>query len=60
MIRQIDDTEKPLPISRINELKYLDLMSSPYNQSLIAMIKVELDIIRKMKELKKALKDQQN
>ena len=60
MIRQIDETEKPLSISRINELKYLDLMSSPYNQSLIAMIKVELDIIRKMKELKKALKDQQN
>jgi len=29
-------------------------MASPYNQSLIAMIKVELDIARKVKEMKKA------
>ena len=54
MIKQIDETQKPLPMTRINELKLLELMASPYNQSLIAMIKVELDISRKMKELKKA------
>ena len=54
MIKQIDETGKPLPMSRINELRMLELMASPYNQSLIAMIKVELDISRKMKELKKA------
>jgi hypothetical protein len=53
MILQIDETGKPLPMSRINELKLLELMASPYNQSLIAMIKVELDISRKTKELKK-------
>ena len=53
MIRQIDETGKPLPMSRINELKLLELMASPYNQSLIAMIKVELDIAKKVKEMKK-------
>ena len=53
MIRQIDETGKPLPLTRINELKLLELMASPYNQSLIAMIKVELDLSRKMKELRK-------
>ena len=40
-------------MTRINELKMLELMASPYNQSLIAMIKVELDISKKMKELKR-------
>lgn len=29
-------------------------MASPYNQSLIAMIKVEMDIAKKVKEMKKA------
>ena len=53
MIRQIDETGRPLPMARINELKMLELMASPYNQSLIAMIKVELDISKKMKELKR-------
>jgi len=54
MIRQIDETGKPLPMSRINELKLLELMASPYNQSLIAMIKVELDITKKVRDLRKA------
>ena len=54
MIRQIDETGKPLPMTRINELKLLELMTSPYNQSLIAMIRVELDIAKKTKELKRA------
>lgn len=40
-------------MTKINELKLLELMASPYNQSLIAMIKVELDITKKIKELKK-------
>jgi len=31
LIRQIDETSKPLPMSRINELKMLELMTSPYN-----------------------------
>ena len=53
MIKQIDDSGKPLPMTKINELKLLELMASPYNQSLIAMIKVELDITKKIKELKK-------
>ena len=41
-------------MTKINELKSLELMASPYNQSLIAMIQVEKDISRKLKELKKA------
>lgn len=41
-------------MSRINELKLLELMASPYNQSLIAMIKVELDIAKKVRDLRKA------
>ena len=60
MIRQIDETGKPLPMARINELKLLELMTSPYNQSLIAMIKVELDIAKKLKEIKKAQNSQAN
>lgn len=31
MIKQIDETQKPLPMTRINELKLLELMASPYN-----------------------------
>jgi len=31
MIRQIDETGKVLPMQRINELKLLELMTSPYN-----------------------------
>ena len=54
MIAQIDETGKPLPLSRINELKSLELMASPYNQSLIAMMHVELALFKKVKELKKA------
>lgn len=54
MINQIDETGKPLPVARISELKLLELMASPYNQSLIAMIRVELDIAKKVKEMKKA------
>jgi len=53
MIRQIDETGKPLPMSRINELKFLELMASPYNQSLIAMIKVEFDMAKNMREVRK-------
>ena len=43
MIKQLDETRRPLPLSKINELKQLELMASPYNQSLIAMIQVEID-----------------
>jgi hypothetical protein len=34
-------TKRPLPMAKINELKYLDLMASPYNQPLVSMIKDE-------------------
>lgn len=53
MIQTIDETQRALPIHRINELKLLELMTSPYNQSLIAMIQVELDYLKKLREIKK-------
>ena len=31
MIHQLDETKKPLPMSRVNDLKQLELMASPYN-----------------------------
>ena len=34
-------------MSKINELKKLELMASPYNQSLIAMIKDEYESFKK-------------
>ena len=43
LIDVIKETKKPLPIAKINELKKLELMASPYNQSLIAMIKDEYE-----------------
>ena len=49
-----------MPLARINELKSLDLMISPYNQSLIAMIQVELALFRKKKEFKKVLAANKN
>lgn len=47
MLEIIKETKKPLPMSKINELKKLELMASPYNQSLIAMIKDEYESFRK-------------
>ncbi|CDW71171.1 UNKNOWN [Stylonychia lemnae] len=40
--------QKPLPYKKINELKSLEIMSSPYNQSLIDMIKDEYDKFSKV------------
>jgi hypothetical protein len=42
MIKDLEQSKKPLPMHRINDLKALELMSSPYNQSLIAMIQTEV------------------
>ena len=57
MIHQLDETKKPLPMSRVNDLKQLELMASPYNQSLISMIKVEVDQAKKLRDLR--LKEKQ-
>ena len=43
MLEEIKESKRPLPMAKINELKKLELMASPYNQSLIAMIKDEYD-----------------
>ena len=41
LINELVLTNKCLPNARINELKYLELMTSPYNQTLISMLRVE-------------------
>ena len=41
LIKELTDTEKALPAHRINELRELDVMTSPYNQTLLSMLKVE-------------------
>ena len=33
------DSQKPLPLATVNELRKLELMESPYSQPLIGMIK---------------------
>jgi hypothetical protein len=38
-------------MSKINELKELEMWASPYNQSLVSMIKDELEQYKKKKEL---------
>lgn len=43
MLLYLKQTQKPLPLSKMNELKMLEIMSSPYNQSLIAMLKDEYE-----------------
>lgn len=53
MIKQIDQTQKPLSMSRINELKLLELMTSPYNQQLVSMISFEVELLKKIKEQRK-------
>lgn len=47
LLQQINNTKKPLPMKKINELKALEMMASPYNQSLINMIKEEGDLHKK-------------
>ena len=44
-------------MSKINELKQLEMMASPYNQSLISMIKDEIEFHKKKKEEIGALKN---
>ncbi len=31
LIRELTESKRPLPYLRINELRYLDVMTSPYN-----------------------------
>lgn len=42
-LKFLKEQQQPLPISKIKELKSLEIMSSPYNQSLIDMIKDEYE-----------------
>lgn len=39
MLQQVAESQKPLPMGTINELRKLELMESPYSQPLIGMIK---------------------
>lgn len=46
-LKYLKEHKKPLPYAKINELKSLEIMSSPYNQSLIDMIKDEYEQFKK-------------
>ena len=51
LINELVSSKKCLPNARINELKYLELMTSPYNQTLISMLRVENATYKQHKEL---------
>jgi hypothetical protein len=42
-------------MSQINELKALEIMASPYNQSLMAMLKEEYDVFNNNNNQKKKI-----
>jgi len=50
MLDQLNQTKKPLPMARINELKALEMANSPYNQPLLAMIKDEAEYHKKKRK----------
>ena len=39
MLDLVGESQRPLPMSTVNELRKLELMESPYSQPLIGMIK---------------------
>lgn len=41
LLRELHETGKALPLQRMNELRNLQVMTSPYNQTLQTMLKVE-------------------
>ena len=55
-LKYLKEVQKPLPLSKIKELRNLELMGSPYNQSLIAMIKDEQELVKGAKSNDKARK----
>ena len=60
LLEYLNETQKPLPMARINELKMLEMMASPYNQSLISMIKEESDFYKSKKSDKRKQTKSQN
>jgi hypothetical protein len=42
MLKELHKSKKPLSLQRINDLKNLKLMTSPYNDAIIQMIKIEV------------------
>ena len=45
------DSGKPLPLQMINELRMLEIMSSPYSQPLMGMIKqIETEMTKKQEK----------
>lgn len=55
-LKYLKEVQKPLPLSKIKELRNLELMGSPYNQSLIAMIKDEQELVKGAKSSDKTRK----
>ena len=41
LMRELNEAKRPLPYLRMNELRYLDVMTSPYSQLLIEMLQSE-------------------
>lgn len=41
MLKELHETGQALPLQRMNELRNLQVMTSPYNQTLQTMLKVE-------------------
>lgn len=56
LLKELESTKRPINITKFNELKNLDLMATPYNHSLIALIETEIILQKKHVELNKRYK----
>ena len=55
LLRELHETGKSLPLSRMNELRNLQVMTSPYNQTLLAMLRMENAQVKSLREHTKLL-----
>jgi len=47
LLKELENTKRPISILKFNDLKNLDLMATPYNHSLIALIETEVTLQKK-------------
>jgi hypothetical protein len=52
----LETVKKPINVNKFNDLKNLDLMATPYNHSLIALIETEVTLQKKHTECLKKYK----
>lgn len=50
MLKELQRSDKPLSIQRISDLANLEVMSSPYNQTLVSMLKVETSQLKQIRQ----------